>query len=88
MPYQPNYQCFRQKHLLFLLLVVLQEQVPVRLLGISVSGLKGAAGMRQQQLFAGKDPAAKRQDINKALDEIQEKFGATAILPGRLLGEE
>jgi hypothetical protein len=30
----------------------------------------------------------KRQEINKALDEIQEKYGATAILPGRLLEGE
>lgn len=63
-------------------------RVPLRLLGISVSGLKDAGGVQQQHLFAGKDPAAKRQDINKALDEIQERFGAKAILPGRLLDEE
>ena len=29
-----------------------------------------------------------REEINKALDAIQEKFGSTAILPGRLLGGE
>jgi DNA polymerase-4 len=63
-------------------------RVPLRLLGISVSGLQEAGGASQGLLFAGKDPTAKRQDINRALDEIQEKFGTKAILPGRLLGEE
>jgi hypothetical protein len=33
-------------------------------------------------------PERKRQEINRALDEIQKKYGATAILPGRLLGGE
>jgi DNA polymerase-4 len=60
---------------------------PLRLLGISV-GLKLASGARQQFLFDGMQPERKRQEINRALDEIQKKYGATAILPGRLLGEE
>jgi DNA polymerase-4 len=59
---------------------------PIRLLGISVAGLKLESGSRQQFLFQGMRSNGKRQEINKALDEIQEKFGATAILPGRLLG--
>jgi DNA polymerase-4 len=62
-------------------------QEPVRLLGISVSGLKLESGSRQQFLFQEMQTSIKRQEINRALDEIQEKFGATAILPGRLLGE-
>ena len=61
-------------------------QEPIRLLGISISGLKIENGSRQQFLFQGMQSSEKRQEINKALDEIQEKFGATAILPGRLLG--
>jgi DNA polymerase-4 len=59
---------------------------PLRLLGISVSGLRIESGTRQQFLFQGMRSNGKRQEINKALDEIQEKFGSTAILPGRLLG--
>ena len=58
---------------------------PIRLLGISVSGLKPEGGSKQQYLFQGMQTGKKRQEINKALDEIQQKFGATAILPGRLL---
>jgi DNA polymerase-4 len=63
-------------------------EIPLRLLGISVSGLKLESGSRQQFLFQGMRSNGKRQEINKALDEIQEKFGSTAILPGRLLGGE
>ena len=59
---------------------------PLRLLGISVSGLQLESGSRQQFLFQGMRSNGKRQEINKALDEIQEKYGSTAILPGRLLG--
>ena len=61
---------------------------PIRLLGISVSGLRMATGVGQQSLFPGMQKSRKRHEINKALDEIQEKFGATAILPGRLLEGE
>jgi DNA polymerase-4 len=58
---------------------------PLRLLGISVSGLQLESRSKQQFLFQGMQTSMKRQEINKALDEIQEKFGSTAILPGRLL---
>jgi DNA polymerase-4 len=58
---------------------------PLRLLGISVSGLRMENGSGQQLLFPGVQTTEKRKNINKALDAIQEKFGSTAILPGRLL---
>jgi DNA polymerase-4 len=61
-------------------------QKPIRLLGISVSGLKHGGSISQQLLFQGFQTNPKRKEINKALDEIQEKFGETAILPARLLG--
>ena len=63
-------------------------QKPIRLLGISVSGLKVENSSRQQFLFQNMRSSEKRREINKALDEIQEKFGATSILPGRLLSGE
>jgi DNA polymerase-4 len=59
---------------------------PVRLLGISVSGLQQENDSEQQFLFPEMQAGRKRKEINKALDAIQEKFGSTAILPGRLLG--
>ena len=61
---------------------------PVRLLGISLSGLEPENVSRQQSLFHGLQANPKRREINRALDEIQEKFGATAILPARLLEEK
>ena len=60
-------------------------QKPIRLLGISVSGLKLESGFQQQFLFQGMQTVKKRQEINKALDKIQKKYGATAIMPGSLL---
>ena len=59
-----------------------------RLLGISVSGLKLDGGSNQQLLFPEMQTSKKREEINKALDAIQEKYGSTAILPGRLLKED
>ena len=61
---------------------------PIRLLGISVSGLKTGGGFNQQFLFHDLQTSPKSKEINKAMDEIQEKFGATAILPARLLEGE
>ena len=58
---------------------------PARLLGISVSGLKLDGGSNQQLLFPEMQTGKKREEINKALDAIQEKYGSTAIFPGRLL---
>ncbi|KPK22902.1 MAG: hypothetical protein AMJ61_16605, partial [Desulfobacterales bacterium SG8_35_2] len=63
-------------------------QKPIRLLGISVSGLQSDSGFNQQLLFNEFQASPKRKEINKALDEIQKKFGATAILPARLLEGE
>ena len=61
------------------------EEKPIRLLGISVSGLKLKGGSSQQHLFPKIQKGDKRKEINKAVDTIQKKFGSTAILPGRLL---
>jgi DNA polymerase-4 len=58
---------------------------PARLLGISVSGLKLDGGSNQQLLFPEMQTSKKREEINKALDAIQKKYGSTAILPGRLI---
>ena len=74
------------KEVLQLLKKTAAGQKPIRLLGISLSGLKPENGSAQQPLFPEMQPGRKRDEINKALDAIQEKFGSTAILPGRLLG--
>jgi DNA polymerase-4 len=61
-------------------------QKPVRLLGISVANLKPVGGSMQPSLFQKENGSQKRQQINKAVDAINLKFGATAIRPGTLLG--
>jgi DNA polymerase-4 len=61
---------------------------PVRLLGISVANLKPIDGAMQPSLFKEEGGTQKRQKVNKAVDAINEKFGATAILPGTLLGND
>jgi DNA polymerase-4 len=61
---------------------------PVRLLGISVANLKPIDGAMQPSLFKEEGGTQKRQEVNKAVDAINEKFGATAILPGTLLGDD
>jgi len=59
---------------------------PIRLLGISVSQLDNDK-VTQLELFPGKNNPVKRQQINQAVDDIQDKFGGRAILPGRLVGD-
>jgi trehalose-6-phosphate synthase len=40
----------------------------------------------QPSLFKEEGGTQKRQQVNKAVDAINQKFGATAIRPGTLLG--
>ena len=58
----------------------------IRLLGISLSQFNHT-GQRQGSLFQDRGEGEKRQQINRAVDRITEKYGATAILPAGLLGE-
>jgi DNA polymerase-4 len=56
---------------------------PVRLIGLSVSGL-GAAGLGQLPLF-GPD-AARQERLGRALDRLAERFGGDVVRPASLLG--
>jgi len=58
---------------------------PVRLLGISLSNLADIGSGRQLSLFNHKEPDEKRNELNKALDSIFEKFGDKGIRPGSLI---
>jgi DNA polymerase-4 len=58
---------------------------PVRLIGLSVSGL-GAAGQGQLALF-GPD-AARQERLGRALDRLAERFGGDAVQPASLLGRQ
>lgn len=58
----------------------------VRLVGISVSNLTDGAGAAQLSLFDDTPRQAHR--LNRAWDEIVERFGDDAITQARLLGED
>jgi DNA polymerase-4 len=58
---------------------------PVRLLGISLSNLATIGSGRQLPLFNHDGSTEKREQLNKALDSIFEKFGGKGIRPGSLI---
>jgi DNA polymerase-4 len=61
---------------------------PLRLLGISVSNLDTEVMTRQPSLF-GADPARKKQkELTRAVDDLNRKFGGTAVKPGRLIAKK
>jgi len=57
---------------------------PVRLLGVGVTNLKpaGAASVQQIDLFAPVGHLEQRQNLNRALDEIRDRFGGNAVTRG------
>ncbi|MFP4477567.1 MAG: DNA polymerase IV [Desulfatibacillaceae bacterium] len=57
---------------------------PVRLLGVSVSNLAEAGAGRQLSLFEQGEHREKRDRLNRAVDDIREKYGNSAIWPGTL----
>ena len=69
---------------------LLTEALPnlgsVRLTGVSAHNLE-VAGAGQAELFAPR-PSEGRQALNRALDRIAEKFGAQAVVPADLKGQE
>ncbi|TVQ97684.1 MAG: DNA polymerase IV [Desulfovibrionales bacterium] len=62
-----------------------QEHLPrsVRLIGLSVSNFSQAR--RQLPLFSTRNPNSD-EHLDKALDAIRERFGATALVRGRIFG--
>jgi len=54
---------------------------PVRLLGVGVTNLVSAAG-DQLPLFAQQDGSARRDRLNRALDEVSRRFGNDAVVRG------
>jgi DNA polymerase-4 len=61
---------------------------PVRLTGVTVSNLSDPDKVEQLTLFSANNRGKKRKQVNKACDNINEKYGANAILPATLLKEE
>lgn len=56
----------------------------VRLLGISVSNLMPDTTPRQNDLFGASRQQARREELNRATDQINRKFGREAINPALL----
>ena len=60
------------------------EQVPLRLLGVRVSGLRPAAGFRQVSFF--EEPERIRsENLDKCMDIIRERYGYNSVIRGSLM---
>ncbi|MEN8141537.1 MAG: DNA polymerase IV [Thermodesulfobacteriota bacterium] len=60
---------------------------PVRLAGLAVSKLEEGSAPRQLQLFGQEEGRQERQELNRAMDEINQRYGSQTIQPGRLSDE-
>lgn len=60
---------------------------PVRLLGVGVSNLEPAGGARQLDMFGEAEPTESDRDrtLSRLTDEVRSRFGAEALIPGRVL---
>jgi len=57
---------------------------PLRLIGVTVSGLTGTDSTEQGKLFP--EPSLrKKEKLNQALDQLERRFGSETILPSLLL---
>ena len=58
---------------------------PVRLLGISMTGLSPDSAAGQLSLFTGNEKKDKSDKLNRAIDSVHDRFGKKSVVPGRLL---
>ena len=58
---------------------------PVRLLGVSISGFSEHTGPIQRSLFVEETASSRGNKLDGAIDDIQDRFGDDAIVPGTLL---
>ena len=61
------------------------DERPVRLLGVSLSGMDFLGGEAQLSLFNREMGMKKIRDLNRALDQASDKFGEGVIRPATLL---
>ena len=64
-----------------------KRRVGVRLLGVGVSSLVEGDGPPQLQLFEEEALSEPERDrvVSRVLDDLRERFGDAAIIPGRML---
>lgn len=58
----------------------------VRLLGVTASRLVPAEGREQPGLFDAAGENERDRSLSRAVDRLRERFGDTALLPGRIVG--
>ena len=58
---------------------------PVRLLGVSCSQISSTRLSEQLSLFQGDGGGKKRDDLNRAVDSLRDKFGERSVRPGALI---
>ena len=58
---------------------------PVRLLGVSVSGLETVTAEVQLDLFRPDEKIKRSEKLNRAIDSLQDRFGSQSIGPGSLV---
>ncbi len=63
------------------------EKIPVRLLGVAMSGLITGCTTQQLSIFQENNEKVKSDKLNKAIDILHDKFGKKSIVPGRLLSD-
>ncbi len=63
------------------------RRVPVRLLGVALSGLGGAEREPQLTLFGEPEAAEREKDrsVSRAVDELESRFGRGTVRPGRMI---
>lgn len=59
----------------------------VRLLGVGISSLVAGDGPPQLELFQGEGTAESERDrtLSRLMDDLKERFGEDALLPGTML---
>ena len=67
-----------------------RRRTPVRLLGVGLSGLIERDTPAQLGLFPGSDPVESDRDrmLARVVDDLRDRFGRSAVLPGRVLERE
>lgn len=67
-----------------------RRRAPVRLLGVGLSGLVERDAPAQLGLFPGSDPVESDRDrwLARVVDDLRDRFGRGAVLPGRVLERE